>query len=222
MDLNDVSEFVVMYFCLVFSLSVHEASHALTAERCGDPTARLLGRVTLNPIKHIDPIGTVLMPMLMFFTGLPYLFGWAKPVPYNPRNLKNFQRDPVLIALAGPFSNLIITVVFIFLMRVFLTAVVGMEGLQENYAVEILWQLGKMMISINLLLMLFNLIPVPPLDGSALLSYVLPESGKQMLDSIGPFGILIAIFISSRLLSGPLNYLMEKAFLLVTYGFVPS
>jgi Zn-dependent protease len=222
MALNYVSDFIVMYFCLVFSLSVHEASHALIAERCGDPTARLLGRITLNPIKHIDPIGTVLMPMLMFFTGLPYLFGWAKPVPYNPRNLKNFQRDPVLIALAGPFSNLVITVVSIFLMRVFLSAVVGVDGLEENYAVDILWQLGKMMIAINLLLMLFNLIPVPPLDGSALLAYVLPESGKQMLDSIGPFGILIAIFLFSRLLNAPLQYLMDLALLLVTYGFLPT
>lgn len=222
MDPDFIALFIMQYFCLVFSLSVHEASHALTAERCGDPTARLLGRVTLNPVKHMDPIGTVLMPMLMFFTQLPYLFGWAKPVPYNPRNLKNFQRDPVLIALAGPFSNLCIAIVSILLMRVLLSAVGGIEGLQQNYALEILGNLGLMMISINLLLMLFNLIPVPPLDGSALLSYVLPESGKQMMDSIGPFGILIAIFISSRLLSGPLNFLMEKAFLLVTYGFLPT
>lgn len=222
MDPDFIARFITQYFCLIFSLSVHEAAHALTAERCGDPTARLLGRVTLNPVKHVDPIGTVLMPMLMFFTQLPYLFGWARPVPYNPRNLKNFQRDPVLIALAGPFSNLVIAIVSILLMRVLLSAVGGIDGLQQNYALEILGQLGLMMIFINLLLMLFNLIPIPPLDGSALLGYILPESGKQMIASIGPFGILIAIFISSRFLSGPLNFLMDKALLLVTYGFVPS
>jgi Zn-dependent protease len=208
----------MQYFCLVFSLCVHEASHAIVADRCGDPTARLLGRITMNPIKHIDPIGTVLMPMMMFFTQIPYLFGWARPVPYNPRNLKNLRRDPVLIALAGPASNLIIAVVTILLLRVALSAVGGIEAFDESYPLQILLQFGMLMIYINLLLMLFNLIPVPPLDGSALLGYLLPDSGKQMLESIGPFGILIAIFVSSRFLGGPLDYLFTKATWLVMWG----
>lgn len=213
MEPEYIAAFVMQYFCLVFSLSVHEASHAFVAERCGDPTARLLGRVTLNPVTHVDPIGTVLMPMLMFFTQIPYLFGWARPVPYNPRNLQNFRRDPVLIALAGPASNLLIAIVTIVLMRIGFLAV-GIEKMAELY----LLQIGLMMIFINLLLMLFNMIPVPPLDGSALLGYLLPESGKHMLESIGPFGILIVIFFLSRFIYGPLNFLFDKATWLITWG----
>lgn len=85
---------IVQYVCLLFSLSMHEAAHAITADRCGDPSARLLGRATLNPIAHIDPVGTVIMPILMMISGIPYLFGWAKPVPMNPANLRNIRRDP--------------------------------------------------------------------------------------------------------------------------------
>ncbi|NUM54173.1 MAG: site-2 protease family protein [Candidatus Hydrogenedentes bacterium] len=213
MEPEIIAAFIMQYFCLVFSLSVHEASHAKVAEMCGDPTARLLGRVTLNPAKHVDPIGTVIMPMMMFFTRIPFLFGWAKPVPYNPRNLKNLRRDPVLIALAGPASNLLIAIVTILLLRIGFIAV-GIETMQDVF----LLQLGMLMIYINLLLALFNMIPVPPLDGSALLGFLLPDSGKQMLESIGPFGILIAIFISSRFLSGPLDYLFEQATWLALWG----
>lgn len=203
---EEIGFFLMQYFCLVFSLCVHEASHAIVANRCGDPTARLLGRVTMNPVKHVDPIGTVLMPILMFFTGIPYLFGWARPVPYNPRNLGNQRRDPVLIALAGPASNLLIAVVTVLLLRIAFL-IFGVETLVQLQ----LLQIGALMIYINLLLMLFNMIPVPPLDGSALLGYVLPDSGKHMLESIGPFGILIAIFIASRFLAAPLGFLFDKA-----------
>ena len=213
MEPEQITFFIMQYFCLVFSLCVHEASHAIVADRCGDPTARLLGRVTMNPVKHVDPIGTVIMPLMMFFTQIPYLFGWARPVPYNPRNLKNFRRDPVLIALAGPASNLMIAIVTILLMRIAFIAV-GVETMQELHLLD----LGLLMISINLLLMLFNLIPVPPLDGSALLGYVLPEAGKQSLQSIGPFGILIAIFLASRYLRGPMDFLFEKAVWLMLWG----
>lgn len=213
MDPAQLSLFVAQYFCLVLSLCVHEAAHALVADRCGDPTARLLGRVTLNPVKHVDPIGTVLMPILMFFTQIPLLFGWARPVPYNPRNLHNIRRDPVLIALAGPFSNLIIAVLTVLLLRIgFIVA--GIDWMVQYSLLDI----GLLLISINIVLMLFNMIPVPPLDGSALLGLVLPESGRQALDSIGPFGILIAIFIASRFLSGPINFLHGLVGQALTWG----
>ncbi|MBM3289169.1 MAG: site-2 protease family protein [Candidatus Hydrogenedentes bacterium] len=212
MDANLIADFVIGYFCLIFSLSVHEASHARVAEMCGDPTARLLGRVTLNPAKHVDPIGTVLMPILMFFTNIP-LFGWAKPVPYNPRNLKNVRRDPVFIALAGPASNLLIAVVTVLILRVAFVAV-GVETMRESYFLQI----ALMMIITNIMLMLFNMIPVPPLDGAALLGYLLPESGKQMLESIGSFGILIAMFVGGRFLTGPLTYLVDMAVWLSLWG----
>ena len=212
MNPDIVAEFVIQYFCLIFSLSVHEASHARVADMCGDPTARLLGRVTLNPLKHVDPIGTVVMPILMFLTQIP-LFGWARPVPYNPRNLKDVRRDPVLIALAGPASNLFIAIVTILAVRVAFVAA-GTEAVMSSYFL----QFGWMMISINVLLMLFNMIPVPPLDGSALLGYLLPHSGKQQLESIGPFGILIAMFIGTRYLRGPIEFLLDKAAWLMLWG----
>ena len=210
---DEITNFLISYFCLVFSLCVHEASHALAAERCGDPTARLLGRVTLNPIKHVDPVGTVVMPLIMFVSNIPYLFGWARPVPFNPRNLRNIRRDPALIALAGPAANVLILVVTVLLLRIAFL-VVGIDTLERYYLLNI----GVMMIYINLLLTLFNMIPVPPLDGSKLLGAILPGSGQQMLESIGPFGILIAIFISRQYLGGPLAFLFHKVMGLLTWG----
>ena len=108
MDLSPaaLAQMLASYLVLLFSLSFHEAAHALMANRCGDPTARLLGRATLNPLAHIDPIGTVVMPMLMMLSNVPFLIGWAKPVPVNPRNFHNMRRDNALVAAAGPGSNL--------------------------------------------------------------------------------------------------------------------
>lgn len=205
--------FLVQYFCFLFSLSVHEAAHALVADRCGDPTGRLLGRITLNPVKHIDPVGTVIMPALMFFVSAGFLFGWAKPVPFNPRNLRHFQRDPALIAVAGPVSNLLIAIVTLLLLRVGLIGL-GPERMQDTFLLAI----GLVLIKINLLLMLFNMIPVPPLDGGHVLRSILPESGRQMMDSIGPFGILIAMFVGSRYLHIPLTYLFDKVEMLLVWG----
>jgi Zn-dependent protease len=207
-----ITFFVIQYFCLVFSLSVHEMAHAVTADRCGDPTARLLGRVTLNPIKHMDPIGTVFMPLLMMFSSIP-LIGWAKPVPYNPRNLRDIRTGPVAIALAGPISNVLIAVVTVLVLRIAFLAV-GVEPVLESYFMDF----ADMMVSINILLALFNMIPVPPLDGAALLRFALPESGKQALDSIGPFGILIAMFIGMRYLHAPIDFLIDKAEMLMFWG----
>jgi Zn-dependent protease len=204
---------VLMFVCLIFSLSVHEAAHAAMADRCGDPSARLLGRVTLNPIPHIDPIGTVVMPLLMLFTGIPFLFGWAKPVPFNPRNLHNPRRDPVLIAIAGPLSNLMLALLTIFLMRVAFI-IFGVAPVLDS----IFYLLAGLMILLNLILMLFNLIPVPPLDGGHVLYYFLPESGQKMLDQIGPFGILIAIFFVSRYLDKPIMVLQQAANWLLFWG----
>lgn len=190
MNVN-LAEIVVQYICLLFALSVHEAAHAAIADRRGDPTGRLLGRVTLNPIKHIDPVGTVLMPIIMMFTNIP-LFGWAKPVPYNPRNLKDIRRDPVLVALAGPASNILLMGVFIFLAR--LLVVLGDQGVLTSVP-DLLLQLLVFMIIINFVLAVFNMIPVPPLDGHHLLHYLLPLGGQRALESIGPFGIIIAIVL---------------------------
>lgn len=198
---------IPMYLCLLFSLCVHEAAHAAMANYCGDPTARLLGRLTLDPRKHADPIGTVALPIIMMMTNVPYLFGWAKPVPFNPRNLNNMRRDPVLIAMAGPASNLLIALAVTFLLKLYVLFV-GVDGLAENPA----WKIGSMMIIINLVLMLFNLIPVPPLDGHYVLDYFLPPRGQEMLRQIGPFGILIAIFFVAPLIRYPLMILAGVLF----------
>ncbi len=185
--------FVISYLCLLLALSVHEAAHAAMAFYRGDDTAKHLGRITLNPLKHIDPIGTVLMPILMFATGIPFLFGWAKPVPFNPRRLKDMKLDPVLIAIAGPISNLLLAVFFAFIARI-IFLVQGVEGTTPFLAIFFI-----MIVQLNLVLFFFNFIPVPPLDGHYVLSYFLPPSGQAFLRQIGPFGIIIAMFASRPL-----------------------
>ena len=194
------------YLCLLFSLCFHEAAHAIVANRCGDPTARLMGRATLNPLAHIDPIGTVVMPLLMMFTGFPYLFGWAKPVPVNPRNLHNMRRDEVLVSAAGPLSNILLALTLLVVLKVVVLA----ATMSTNVALLfVLMKLISYMVMINFLLALFNLIPVPPLDGSRLLYPVLSPGGKRALEQIGPFGIIIAIIVARQVLPVPMGLLKQ-------------
>ncbi|MCC6487356.1 MAG: site-2 protease family protein [Candidatus Hydrogenedentes bacterium] len=210
---TNLADVLLQYAVLLFSLCVHEAAHALVADRCGDPSARLLGRVTLNPLPHIDPVGTVLMPLVMMFTGFPYLFGWAKPVPFNPVNLRNIRRDPVLIAIAGPMSNMLVAIVTAIVLRV-IVMVDAPESVSDFLSAP-QYIIPLSLIMINLILMLFNLIPVPPLDGHHVLHYFLPPAGQRVLESIGPFGILIAIIAANTVLDTPLNFLKE-----LVLGFV--
>lgn len=205
----DILQVLPMYLCLLFSLCVHEAAHAAMADRCGDPSARLMGRVTLNPLSHIDPIGTVVMPLLMMTTGVPFLFGWAKPVPFNPGNLNNIRRDPVLIAIAGPVSNLLLAIFFVFVVRLIMV-VAGTGALAGIAGVGMLVGILSYMIIINLVLLFFNCIPVPPLDGHYVLNYFLPASWQESFQRIGPFGIIIAI-----MLARPLFRLLNPVFDLV-------
>jgi Zn-dependent protease len=205
--LNFTPEFLalvlIQYVCLLFSLCVHEAAHAAAADQCGDPSARLLGRLTLNPVKHADIIGTVVFPLMAMLMSIPFLFGWAKPVPFNPINLRNRTRDPVLIAMAGPASNLGLAILFILLLRILvLTQGPGIMDTLPGFFV-------LSMVGINLILMLFNLLPVPPLDGHYVLNYFLPPRGQEVLAQIGPFGILIAIFLGMRLVS-PVFYVLKN------------
>lgn len=189
---------LIQYPCLLFSLCFHEAAHAWMSNRCGDPSARLLGRLTLNPVKHADPIGTVAMPLIMMVFGVPFLFGWAKPVPFNPVNLNNIRRDPVLIAMAGPASNVLLTLITVVLIRsLLLLADAG--ALPADVMVQAL-KFFLTFAMINLVLALFNMIPVPPLDGHYLLNYFLPPSGQQVMQQIGPMGILIAILVANTVL----------------------
>jgi Zn-dependent protease len=207
----------IEYLCLLFSLCVHEACHALMANRCGDPSARLMGRATLNPLAHIDPIGTVVMPLFMMVSGIPFLFGWAKPVPFNPRNLRNLRWDPAFIAAAGPVANLLLAVTSAIVLRVIVTV----SGIEPDAGVfRALLMVALLMMGTNLALALFNLIPVPPLDGGHILYPLLPPNGQRILEQIGPFGILIAVFIGGRLISGPLQFLNDALVHLALWGQV--
>jgi len=189
----DPATIVIIFSVLLFSLCVHEAAHAAMAFMCGDDTARLQGRLTLNPLSHIDPLGTVILPLLMLMmTG--FVFGWAKPVPFNAGRLNNIRRDPVLIAMAGPASNLMLAVLFALSGRLIFMILGGAAG-----APPLLFDFFYYIVFLNLVLMLFNLIPVPPLDGHYVLNYFLPPAGQRVMKQIGPFGILIAILLARPL-----------------------
>jgi Zn-dependent protease len=178
-------EFVVPSFIvLVLSLSFHEAAHAWTADRLGDPTARLLGRLTLNPLAHIDWIGTVLFPLVAMFSNLP-LIGWAKPVPVNASRLRVPRRDFAIVAIAGPVSNLMLAAAgAAILIPLTHAANLGVGG--SRVAVFL-----TMMVELNVLLAVFNLIPVPPLDGGNVLAGLVPEGFARGIDRLRPYGMLI-------------------------------
>jgi len=173
------------------SLSVHEAAHAWTADRLGDPTARMLGRITLNPLAHIDWIGTVLFPLISVTTGFP-LLGWAKPVPVNFRNLKAPRRDFALVALAGPVSNLVLA----------LLATPIFLWLYGDRVREIGPELAASFVVLNVSLAVFNMIPFPPLDGGNVLSGFVPESVAAAIDQIRPYGFIL---LYALLFLGALN-----------------
>jgi Zn-dependent protease len=156
-------ETLFVIIILVISIVIHEVSHGYAANMLGDPTARIEGRLTLNPISHIDPVGSVVIPALLVFTGANILFGWAKPVPYNPYNLSNQKWGEAIVAGAGPAVNLIIAIIFGLLIRF------G-AGVLSPAFVDIV----SFIVYINILLALFNLIPIPPLDGSKILKAILP------------------------------------------------
>ncbi len=180
---------------LLFSLSVHESAHAWTALKQGDPTAQSLGRISLNPLVHIDVIGTVVLPLLMIFTGVP-LLGWAKPTPVDPRYFKDLRRGQIVVSGAGPLSNLLLALVFT--AGLFVAARVLPPPLKEQPVAQLL-SLG---IQLNVLLAIFNLVPLPPLDGSHVVEWALPNGmGHRLMRSIAPYGglILLALVMSGAL-----------------------
>lgn len=179
-------DFIFSVAVLIMSVVIHEASHGFVADSMGDPTARYQGRLTLNPIKHLDPFGSVIIPALTYFMG-GFIFGWAKPVPYNPYNLKNQKWGPAIVAGAGPFSNLLVAVIFGVLIRFDATL-----GIPPAFV-----QASLLVVFINLILVIFNLVPLPPLDGSKLLFALLPLKFyyiQRFLEQYGFFLIIIFIF----------------------------
>ena len=184
----------------LFAISVHESAHAWMASRRGDPTARMLGRISLNPIRHIDPVGTIVLPAIALLTHLP-MFGWAKPVPVNPLNFKNHVLDDILTSVAGPVSNFMLATSSVFAMALIALLPGGRDvvsGVVAGYDTGSAWVpvvlLFYLSVRINVLLGIFNLIPVPPLDGSHVLRHFLSESARRFYDTFGIVG-LVALFL---------------------------
>ena len=174
--------------CLVVLLSFHEYAHAWMAHKCGDDTARMMGRMTINPIVHIDPIGTVFLPLMMLSLNPGFaIFGWAKPVPVNPANLTNRKRDDILISMAGPAMNVILAIVLLAVLRV---AIEMPEGISGSAVVAQLMRIAE----ISMFLCLFNLIPVPPLDGSHVMRHVVGMS-EETYRNIARFGFIIVLVV---------------------------
>jgi Zn-dependent protease len=198
---------------LVFALSLHEAAHAWMASRLGDPTARMLGRLTLNPIKHIDPLGTILLPLAMLFLFPGFLIGWAKPTPVTTRNFKNLRRDDILTTLAGPLSNvaaaIVATIFLIVLAKVSSAGAMAVRGLASGFGLGLdtpsaavpIAMILYIAVFLNIILAIFNLIPLPPLDGSHVLRHFLPYKALRLYDSMGMIGLLVFLFLGGRLLA---------------------
>jgi Zn-dependent protease len=203
-----IVEIVFQLIAFLFAISVHESAHAWTANQRGDPTARMLGRVTLNPIKHIDPIGTVLLPLIAMLTHLPVI-GWAKPTPVDPRNFNNPVLDDILTSVAGPVSNFIVaTIATLFLVVIEVAMPDGRALVQYtvlghvvgNSALTPITLLLYQFVVINVLLAVFNLIPVPPLDGSHVLRHFLPDNLRQIYDRVGVFALMALVFFGGNFL----------------------
>jgi Zn-dependent protease len=175
-------EAALMAIVLLFSVIVHEVAHGYVALLNGDPTARMLGRITLNPVPHIDPIGTILLPLLLLITHSPILFGWARPVPVNPRNYRNYRWGEISVSAAGALSNLALAVVFAGLLH--------LGGGNLGFT-----QMAFFGVKINIILALFNLIPIPPLDGSHILAILLPRELARVYAYLEPVGFILILFL---------------------------
>jgi len=206
--LNVIQTAAVMALPLLFAITVHEAAHGWMARRLGDRTAEMLGRLTLNPIKHIDPIGTVLVPAILLIAG-GFIFGWAKPVPVDPRNLAHPRRDMAAVAAAGPMANLLMALLWALIAKLGLVLTPTMPWVGVP-----LLLMGKTGIFLNSILMVLNLLPLPPLDGGRVLVGLLPDRLADKVASIEPYGmfILVGLMITGFLgqVIGPPITLLER------------
>lgn len=180
----------IWFVIFLLSLSVHETAHAWTAEKFGDPTSRYMGRVTLNPLAHIDPMGTILLPLIGFFTGA-FMFGWAKPVPVDLSRLKDRRLGDICISIAGPVSNVILAIIFVIALKV-LVANPGIYRSLGSVGQPAL-NLIETGITMNVVLAVFNMLPIPPLDGSHVLYNLLPQRAAEAYDMIRPYGFFILV-----------------------------
>ena len=188
---------------ILFGITVHEVAHGWVARQFGDRTAEMLGRLTLNPVKHIDPLGTVLVPLLTLWTG-GFIFGWAKPVPINARNLRQPKRDMVAVALAGPGANLIMALGW----ALFYKFIAFFAGALGSSAVFFL-SMARIGVFFNILLMTFNLLPIPPLDGGRVLRGLVPDAFGHGLDALEPYGLIILVGFIVLGFLGPVIYFVR-------------
>ncbi len=202
----DIAIFTIVV--LIFSIILHEVAHGYAAQSLGDPTAKLAGRLTLNPISHIDPIGSILIPALLVFTHAGIMFGWAKPVPYNPYNLKNQRWGEAIVGAAGVLTNLGVAVLF-----AIITRVATANGMMEFAS------LAAVVVLVNLSLGLFNLIPIPPIDGYTVLRGVLPYKASQAMARFedqmragGIFTLIIVLILLTQFFSAPFYRLVEYCY----------
>jgi len=190
LDLNIAQKIAIWAVPVIFAITLHEVAHGLIAYRLGDPTAKMVGRLTLNPLRHVDPIGTIAVPLAMLLLPGGFLFGWAKPVPIGVRNLRNPHRDMALVGAAGPFANFLMAVFWALVVRIGYGLMPSAPPIGEPVALA-----GVAGVFINVILMVFNLLPLPPLDGGRVLSSLLPPRISAKFDRIEPFGLVIIVIL---------------------------
>jgi Zn-dependent protease len=195
-ELTLLQKIIVWGIPVLFAITVHEVAHGWVASLCGDSTAKMMGRLTLNPIRHIDLLGTIIVPALLVYFG-GFIFGWAKPVPVQWQNLRNPRRDMALVAIAGPFTNLGMMMIWFLFFK--LGLYLNAQSMGSGILLAIM---GKIGIYINLVLMVLNLLPIPPLDGSRVLVSFFPRIFQTLFARIEPFGFIILLAL---LATGVLN-----------------
>ncbi len=214
MSLSLIQTLCVVIIPVIFAITMHEAAHAWVAKLCGDNTAYLQGRVTANPLSHIDPVGTIAVPlvtvMIASFAGMPpFLFGWAKPVPIKPDHFRSWRRDQIFVSLAGPFANIVMALIWAFAIRLVLEGHDGQQALSAFS--KFVYLAGSYGIMINLVLVALNLIPLPPLDGSRVITALLPARLGYTYNRLEPYGLWILVLL---IFTGALQHIMLPTYML--------
>ena len=191
----DFQTLLIYIIPLLFAITLHEAAHGWTASKLGDHTARMMGRVTLDPTKHIDPIGTIAIPLVLLISSSGFIFGWAKPVPINFNALRNGKNGMIWVALAGPGANIVMAVCWLFIMIIAI-----------NMNIAVLIEMGRIGILVNCVLAVFNLLPIPPLDGSRVISALLPNRLAYQYNQLEQYGLYILLGL---MFLGGFNYLVR-------------